>query len=363
MKHLYLNYINLTTKENVMEEQQMTTQHDEDEISLRELVMALWKQKVIIISITLIAAILTGIFSVFFITPVYHSKLNIVINMPETYHTKFGDYTLPITSNNQYINLIASNDILIRTIDDMGYDASEVTIEKLRERITIGTPSDTKGEEQNSFDIKVAANNPVEAQQLAQVLFDNYTEFVDVLTVEGALNFYQNQFTISQKSSQVSLDSTLKILAKNEELLANTPQTINQKEALNEIQSQGNSSEYIVLENVINPNYTKIEKDIVENKQSINSIENSMRVRDEYLAELDIVQEQLATYYESGDFIGFQSSIVSVTKTNIYLPSQPIVPSRKTSPSNALNVMIGTVLGGMVGVFVALVKDYWFKKD
>ena len=346
-----------------MEEQQIMTQYYEDEINLKELVMALWKQKLIIISITLIAAILTGIISVFFITPVYHSKLNIVINMPETYHTKFGDYTLPITTNNQYINLITSNDILIRTIDDMGYDTSEVTIEGLRKRITIEHTTDTKGAEQNSFDVKVAANNPVEAQQLAQVLFDNYTEFVDVLTVEGALNHYRSQFTTSLKSLQVSLDSTQKILAKNEELLANTPPTINQKEAMNEIHSQVSTSEYIVLENIINPNYTKIERDIVENKQSINSIENSMRVRHEHLAELDIIQEQLDAYFDSGDFAGFQSNIVSVTRTHIYLPSQPIVPSRKTSPSNAMNVIIGTVLGGMLGVFIALIKEYWFKQD
>lgn len=104
----------------------------EEEIDLRELFMVLWKKKVTIICITLIAAIITGLISVFLITPVYHSRLRIIINMPETYHTKYGDYTLPITSNEQYINLITTNEILLHTIEDMEYDV-ETNIESIRE--------------------------------------------------------------------------------------------------------------------------------------------------------------------------------------------------------------------------------------
>ena len=344
-------------------DEQHVVQTDEEEISLKELCLALWKHKVVIISITLITALLTGIISVFFIPPAYHSRLNIIINMPETFHTKYGDYTLPITSNDQYINLITSNDILIHTIDAMGYDPNVVTIENLRDRITIGAIAKTNGVEQNSFDIKVEAGNPLEAQQLAQTLFDNYMEFVDVTTVEGALNNFMAQFTTSLKSLQVSLESTQKILAQNEKLLAETPQTINQKEAMNEIESQVNADEFVVLENVINPNYTKVENDIIGNKQVINSIENSMRVQNEYLAELDSMRDQLNTYYDTGDFEDLQSNILSVTKSNIYLPSAAVVPSRKTSPSNAKNVILGTLLGGMLGVLAALIKEYWFKKN
>ncbi|NLZ83249.1 MAG: hypothetical protein GX915_06265 [Clostridiales bacterium] len=340
------------------EEQKITDQY-EGEISLKDLFMALWRQRLIIISITLIAAIATGIVSAFFITPVYNSKLNIVINMPETHHTKFGDYKLPITSNGEYINLITSNNILIETINDMGYDPELVTIEGLRERITIDNTVTTPGVEQNSFSVSVAADNPEEAKELAQVLFDNYIEFIDVITIKGAIDYYRSQFSISLKSLEVSMKSTEKILAKNEELLAETPQTINQREAMDEIERDLSSSEYIILENIINTNYIAIEKNIVENKQAIISIDNSMRVYNEYLAELDTIQKPLDIYYSTGDIQELDDITINITETNIYLPSQPIVPSRKTSPSNAMNVIIGTVLGGMVGVLIALVKEYW----
>lgn len=346
-----------------MGEEQKRVDQYEEEISLKELFMALWRQKLIIISITLIAAILTGIVSVFFISPVYNSRLNIIINMPDTYHTRFGDYQLPITSNSEYINLITSNDVLIDTINDMGYDTNEITIEGLRERINIVDPSTSTSNEQNSFYISVSANNPEEAKTLAQTLFDNYTEFIDVLTIKGAIDYYRNQFTTSLKSLEVSLESTEKILAKNIELLAETPQTINQGEAIDEISGDTNISEYVILENIINTNYTAIEKNIVENKQSINSIENSKRVNNEYLIELDKIQKHLDTYYITGDIKEFDDIAVNITTTNIYLPSQPIVPNKKVSPNNTMNVVIGTVLGGMLGILVALVKEYWFKKN
>ena len=335
---------------------------NEEEIDLRELFMILWKKKVTIICITLIAAIITGLISVFLITPVYHSRLRIIINMPETYHTKYGDYTLPITSNEQYINLITTNEILLHTIEDMGYDI-ETNIESIRNRITI-EPSDAKANTiQNTFYVKVAADNPTEAQKLAQTLFDNYVEFLDVLTIEGALDYHINRINVSLQSSEVSLISTKEILTKNEALLAQTPQTINQKEAMQEIGDSSSTTDYIILENIINPNYTKIESDIIANKQSINSIENSMRINNEYMAELDELKSKVNSYKESGDYSKLDTDFVKVTKTNIYLPSDPIVPSSKTSPRNSMNVIIGALLGGMVAVFVVLIKEYWFKPE
>lgn len=338
-------------------------QNTDDEISLKELFMALWRQKILIVSITLIAAILTGIFSIFVLTPVYHAKLNIVINMPETYITRYGDYELPLTTNQQYVNLITSNSILTNTIEDMGYDPELVTIEAMRERITIGQVTTSANIEQNSFEVKVSADNPQEARELAITLYDNYIKFVDVMTIEGAIRYYSNDYEVKLRSAQIELQSVNEILIKNEELLGTTPQTINQKEAANEINKKDNVSGYIILENIINPNYTKIEADIIANKQSINTIENNIEIYNDYMAGLDLARETVSDYYASGDFTEIKDTMTSVAKSSIYLPSEPVAPSRKTSPSNTMNIIIGGVLGGMVSILIALIKEYWFDKE
>jgi capsular polysaccharide biosynthesis protein len=337
-------------------------QNSADEIDLRDLFLTFWRQKVLIISITLIVAILTGLFSVFVLSPVYNSKLNIVISMPETYKTRFGEYTLPITTNQQYMKLITSNNVVLNTMKDLEYSSGEVTLEDLKDRITIGSIITTEGIEQNSFDVTVSADNPQEAQKFAEALYENYVEFLDVMTKERAVTYYYDKYSTDIKSLKISLESDKEILKKNEELLAETSQTINQKEAMQEIQSQNNESDFVVLENIINPNYTKIENDIILNKQLIYTDENFISVYTDYLEELDIEKQAIAKYYETGNTEKLESNIIGIVNTSVYLPSPPAAPTRKTSPSNAKNVVIGGFLGGMIGVLSALIKNYWFKK-
>lgn len=333
--------------------------YQESGMDIRELIITLWKKKIVILSFTLITSILTGIYSFFIIPPVYLTNLNIIINMPEIYSTRFGDYSLPITTNQQYIDLIKSDEILQKTIDDMGY--TDVTIENMKKRIAIS--SNTKvTDEQNSFNIKVSAEYPQEAKKLAKTLYANYIEFIDIMTIEGAVNFYIKDYTVKLSKAEVELDTARGILKTNEELLVNTPITINQKEALNEIKNL-ESSEYIIFENIINPNYTKIETDIIGNKQTINNIENNISIYEDHLAKLDFLKGQLNKYDETNDFNELRSNIVIVTETNIYLPSEPAIPSQKTEPKNVKNIVIGAMLGSMIGLLYVVIKDYWFKKN
>lgn len=341
-----------------MEAYQNDIQLMDDVVDLKELILVIWKHKIVIISFTLIVAIVTGLFSMFILTPAYHSELSIVINMPDIYHTKYGDYTLPITSNVEYINLITSNDILAVTIEDMQYNPEEITIEDLRERINI-VARPANASEQNIFNIKVEADNPEEARKLAQTLYDNYIEFLNIITIKGAMDYYYHTYTSSLRSMKVSLEINMAKLEANEALLAETRLTINQKEALEDVQGQINSSEFIILENIINPNYTAIEAAIIENKQSISSLKQSIEVYNTYIEEVDGIYRDIEQYYLTGDFEPINSKIVSVIDIGISMPSQPIAPSKKTSPSNFMNVLIGAILGGMVSVLVVFFRWWW----
>lgn len=346
-----------------MNENQNNVQYYEEVIDLRELIVVLWKRKKMIISLTLIVAILAGLFSMFVISPVYDTKLNIVISMPEKYNTRFGEYTLPITSNEQYINLIKSNDVLINTIEDMGYSSEEVSLENLQKSITIGKIDAKANTVQNSFNVTVSADNPKESLKLAQTLYSNYLDFMDAMTKERVVSHYSNYFNVELKALDNDLDQTKETLKKNEELLAQTPQIIVAGKANLEIQTQLNeSTDYVVPVDTVNPNYIKIENDIVVNKQSINNIENSMRMYNNYLKELEIERQAINKYYRTGEAERLESTLSGVVETSVYLPSAPVAPTQKTSPSNALNTAIGAVLGGMLGVMIALLQEYWVKE-
>lgn len=336
----------------------------ENEIDLKEIIIVLWKRKKMIISFTLITAVLTGLFSMFILSPVYKTNLNIVINMPETFHTKYGEYKLPITTNEQYINLITSNDVLINTIKDMGYDSKEINIEKLNKSIEIEKYATNANAVRNTFMVTVSADNPEEALKLAQSLFKSYIEFMDVMTKERVVNHYSEFYDIEIKSLQNAWDVSMVTLKNNEELLVKTPRIIGVVKSNVGIQSQLNgNNDYVVPVDVANPNYIKIENDIVQNKQSIYWIETTMKKYEQYLEELSVEKQAINNYYETGRVEKLISDIIGVVETNVYLPSPPVAPTKKTSPSNALNIVIGAVIGGMLVVMTALVKEYWFKEE
>lgn len=346
-----------------MSENQNNVQYYKDEINLKELIMVLWKRKKVIISSTLIIAVLSALFSMFVISPVYDTLLNIVISMPETYSTRYGDYKLPLTNNEQYINLIASNDVLLNTIKDMGYSSNEISIRDLKEKISIGKIEAKPGTIQNSFDVTVSADNPKESLKLAQILYKNYLDFIDAMTKERVVSYYNNYYKMELRTLANELDITKETLRKNEELLAQTPQFIPIGKANIEIQTRlDNTSDYVIPVDNINPNYIKIENDIIENKQKINNSENTIRMYNKYLEEIEVEKQAINRYYRTGEAEKLESSIISVVETSVYLPSPPVAPTQKTSPSNALNTVVGAILGGMIGVMIALFKEYWFKE-
>lgn len=344
---------------NPVSNNEINVQNYEEEINLRDLIMVLLKKKVMIISLIIVFTIIAGLFSKFILPPVFDTKLNIVISMPETYITRFGEYKLPIATNEQYINFIKSNDVILNTIKDMGYD-KEVTVEDVKEDISIGEINANPNVVQNNFHVTVSAETPQKSLKLAKALYANYIEFLNIMMKERAISYYYNEFNVKIETAKNLLATKEAELKKNEELLKETPQTINQKEAMAEI--QGNISDYIILENVINPNYTNVEENIILNKQDINNAQIAIADYSKYIEELNVEKAILDKYYETGDASFIEDSVFDIVDVNIYLPSNPIAPIKKTSPSNVKNAAIGGLLGGVLGVMIAFFSAYWKKE-
>ena len=102
-----------------MSKRQVDTYDSEEVIDLLELLQLLWRNKLAIICITIVIAIVAGIISLFFLAPEYRSGLDIYVGMPKTYTTRYGDYTLPIMTNDQYMDMIRHDIGLQKTIDDI----------------------------------------------------------------------------------------------------------------------------------------------------------------------------------------------------------------------------------------------------
>lgn len=338
-----------------MEANQYDVKSMDIDIDFRDIVRIIWKKKVVIVCVTLITAILSGLISLFVISPVYHAQMNVVLNMPELYHTEYGDYKMPITTNQEYIKLITSNNVLLNTLIDLNY-LDEMSVETLRSNISINI--DNTNSKQNIYNVRVASNNPEEAKRITEILFKNYTEFLNVSTAEGALEFFYNQFDVNLKTLESSLSYAKEILKKNEELLSETSPTINQKAALNELQTNDKVRDFVVLDSIMNPNYTRIEADIITNKQNINDLEKQITIAKEQISEFEVIRGMIKNYHATGDFMDVTTGIGNVADISVYLPSKPVTPSEKSSPSTLMNVLIGAFAGGFLTVSYVLYR-WW----
>ena len=138
------------------------------------------------------------------------------------------------------------------------------------------------------------------------------------------------------------------------------PKSLSQEGSSIDIKRSLNESiDYVIPINAINPNYISIESDIIQNKQSINEIENHIRMNNMFLTELEEELQSVKEYYETGKVKKLESNIVSSVTANIYLPSPPVAPTFKSSPSIALNTAIGLSIGLFIGVLITLIKEYW----
>jgi len=320
----------------------------EDEIDLKELFMVLWKGKRIIIIVTLIFAIFSALITKFLIPPVYEAKLDLLVNFPETVSTKYGEYKLLLTTNDQYINLFYSNNVINKTIQDMGYDIKENTIESFIKRISI-----TKDEKRpNSFTVKVKANDPKEALDLVNMLYKNYLILVNANTKLRSVEHFIEFYTIDLSKNDDELKSSKILLERNKKMLESMSQTIDQKNLMDSINSS--TINYMILDNLINQNYKKVELDIINTEQTIYTLEDKINIAKQYLNELNEIKDDIINNK------GLVNEYLTSINRSIQLPSAPVAPTAKTGPSTSLNTVIAAVVGGMISVIYVLIKKYWF---
>jgi capsular polysaccharide biosynthesis protein len=333
----------------------------EDEISLKELILVLWKRKVMIISIAMIFALLAGVLSLFVISPVYNTKLNIIVSMPENYQTRYGGYKLPLTTNEQYAQLFTSNDVLVRTIRDLKL-VDKMSVEDLKNKISIQNSS-KDAPNGNTFEITVSSNNPDVSLELAKTLYSNYVDFLDIMVNEQVVTYFYNNFSVELITLENSLNREQQILKTNEELISQTKMELGTNNAgIGIVEQLGGDGNYVVPVHTINPNYIKLETDIINNKQAINNLVNTIDRNKKYIAELEKEKQAIQEFYDTGKEDTLKLNLISIIESNVSMPSLPIVPSVKTSPSTVVNVAIGTMLGGMLGIMIALCQWYWRKE-
>ena len=165
-----------------------------EEITLRECIQVLINQKRIIAIITIIAVLISGIFSFFIMSPVYEGKVILMasgINNKqqisqqaegvEGFLNTLSQYQYSQVSVETYKEQINNPQILEQTIADLGLDKKNITRRNLKDMITLGTIKDT-----NLITITVQYSDKKLAADIANTIARKFTDFVSVKAKEQA---------------------------------------------------------------------------------------------------------------------------------------------------------------------------------
>lgn len=115
----------------------------EETISLKELFQTLRKRMSLIVIITVIAVMVSGIISFFIITPIYQASTQLLVNQAKNEQTEYSTNT--VQTNLQLINtynvIIKSPAVLDKVADQLG---SDLTAGQLNEKITVASQADSQ---------------------------------------------------------------------------------------------------------------------------------------------------------------------------------------------------------------------------
>lgn len=141
---------------------------EEQVISLSEIFEAVKKRWIMIVSITLTAALISGLVSFFVIDPVYETSTKLFIGKEENDQTAYNSNDIQMYQKllQTYAQAIKTRDLVGRAINDLHYDLEE---DDVIEKLTVTPVADTQ-----ILQISYKSKSPEEAKEILKTITQEF---------------------------------------------------------------------------------------------------------------------------------------------------------------------------------------------
>jgi len=158
---------------------------EEQEIRLDELFEALKKRWFMIVSITLIATIISAVFSFFIIEPRYEASTKVFIGKDESDKQGYSqnDVIMYQKLMKTYSETIKTRDLISRALDNTSYD---LEIKKVLNNLTVVSVTDTQ-----ILEIKYQSTDPNEALKVIDLISDEFIKTSKKLVPNGNIQIIE----------------------------------------------------------------------------------------------------------------------------------------------------------------------------
>lgn len=152
----------------------------EETISLKELMQTIRKRLRLILSITFIAVLITGVISYFVLTPVYQASTQLLVNQSKGQQTpyQYNEVQTNLQLINTYNVIIKSPAILEEVIKDLDL---HMTVNELVSKITVQNETNSQ-----VVNLSVTDPNPAKAAEIANKIAEVFkTQIVKIMSVDN----------------------------------------------------------------------------------------------------------------------------------------------------------------------------------
>ena len=159
---------------------------EEQEIRLDEIFDALKKRWLMIVSITLTAAIIAAVLSFFVIKPKYEASTKLFIGKEEAESQGYSqnDVTMYQKLMKTYTATIKTKDLVEKAL---GSSNSEVNIKNVLENLTVTSLTDTQ-----ILEVKYKSIDPIEAKNVIEEITDEFIETSKKLVPNGNIQIIES---------------------------------------------------------------------------------------------------------------------------------------------------------------------------
>lgn len=161
-------------------------QINQEEIDLRQIFKVIGKYKVLIAAITLVAVLTSGVLSYFVLSPVYESKVTLMVAMATDKTTNINNNNgdnlenlinnisrIPTLTMNTYVNQLKSQILLQRVQERLNLDPQVYSLSTLSGSIVATAIKDS-----NLIEVTVSHNDPMMASKIAKTLSEQYLALI-----------------------------------------------------------------------------------------------------------------------------------------------------------------------------------------
>ncbi len=336
----------------------------EDEISLKELIETILKGWKFIVGVTILCTLIAVVYVLFIAEEVYEAKAELLINIPESVQTEYGEYKYMTTNVKDYSDLFKNKLVLEETKNQFGLD--DVTVEGFAGRFNVLKKE--KGEESNIVKVTFKGSEKNSLAEILDAHIVNYKKLLNYNIRKLAIDKFINSKNIAIENNKKNLEFNRNDLKNTEELLKDIPETLKLQKALtddSEISSKyankkdidvSDLADNMVVEEVLNSDYVSTASKINDLKISINTLREEIVLYEGDIKKLEEANEIISL---SGVFGDYEIKSLEILDT----PIEQLTPARTSdnivSPKRNIIIAVVFILSVMLSTFMVLFKAYW----